>query len=108
MNHPYANWALPCDSAASGMHVNLKRVCNSRPGRDGVRMARHFSAGKYPQNNDLSPIGTAEFFTDSVVPAGTFCCLISLIPGTEVPGYSHCIPPGRAIQIPQFGPSAVS
>ncbi len=64
----------------------------SPPQRGGMTIARHFSAGNR-RAMMISPVGTAEIFGFSR-PYGTHRCDMGR-PGTEVPGYYHCVPPGR-------------
>ena len=68
-----------------------------RPGRDAMRVARHFSAGVMDDRFVASPVGTTE--SDSIyqfVPTGLV--LRALVHhGTEVPCYFHRVPPGRQL-----------
>ena len=63
--------------------------------RDAMKIARHFSAGDLGEQKTIVPEGRLNFmrFCISVVPPGLDITPIRN-PGTEVPGYYHCIPPG--------------
>ena len=79
----------------------------SPPQRGAVTIAQRFSAGK-SCNALISPVGTAETAHFSFSrPYGTDS-MSTLDPGTEVPGYCHCVPLGRdfAKTAPGSGESA--
>ena len=64
-----------------------------RPVKDGIKTARHVSAGKIEKKMDKSPLGTAESLKNSAVPKGLVPPVLLRFPALRA-GLLSCRPSG--------------